>query len=125
MRMSVLLGLAPPGVRGGGGGEGLGEGGGQSGGGVSGVVPGQGELSAQLEVIVLDGLVARLETGRPAALLHLDTGTKTARLQSPEQLQGCDSVGQLSWTWVTGTKSDVTCVKSASIKFFIKSPENV
>lgn len=74
--LSVLLGLAPPGVRGGAGGEGLGEGGGQSRGGVPGVVPGQSELSAQLEVIVLDGLVAGFQTGGPAALLHLDQ-TKT------------------------------------------------
>lgn len=73
--MCVLLGLAPPGVRGSGGGEGLGEGGGQSRGGVPSVVPRQSELSAQLEVVVLDGLVAGLQTGRPAALLHLDTTT--------------------------------------------------
>lgn len=72
---AVLLGLASPGVGGGGGGEGLGEGGRQSRGGVAGVVTGQTELSAQLEVVVLDGLVARLQTGRPPAVLHLHTAT--------------------------------------------------
>lgn len=66
----VLLGLASPGVGGGGGGEGLGEGGGQSRGGVPGVVPGQGELFDR-ELAVFDGLVARLQAGRPPALLHL------------------------------------------------------
>ncbi len=74
-RCASLLGLASPGVGGSGGGEGLGEGGGQSRGGVAGVVPGQTELSAELEVVVLDGLVARLQTGRPPALLHLHAET--------------------------------------------------
>lgn len=68
---SALLGLAPSRIRGGAGVEGLCEGGGQGGGRVAAVVSGQGELSSQLEVVVLDGLVAGFETGRPAALLHL------------------------------------------------------
>lgn len=71
-KTAVLLRLASSGVRGGAGREGLGEGGGEGGGGVSGrAVPGQSEVSAQLEVVVLDGLVARFEAGRPPALLHL------------------------------------------------------
>lgn len=72
--MVVLLGLASSRVGGGAGGEGLGEGGGEGGGGVSGsAVPGQSEVSAQLEVVVFDGLIARFEAGRPPALLHLLT----------------------------------------------------